>query len=83
MNDDLTVKVKGYLDKLEELKLLKVQNETKIQGLEEDKKECLDRIKALGYEDIEGAEKELVKLKEQLIEETNKIEQQMKEFGLC
>lgn len=77
MNNDLTQRVQLILNKVEQLKVKKIEDETNIKRYEEELSDCENKLKDLGYNNIEEADKAIKRLEENLIKECTEIESKL------
>ncbi len=82
MDQDLIARVQAVLTKVDNLKVSKIETETKIKSLEEDLKENLDKAKELGYNSIEELVAAQTQLEESVRQECDVIEKAFTEAGV-
>lgn len=74
MNEELINRVQEDLKKIEELKVQKIEAETKIKTIEESIESDLEKAKELGYNSLEELDQAQKDLEEKIKEECDKLE---------
>lgn len=82
MNNDLAIRVQNITNRMEALKVKKIEEETNAKRYESDLNECLEKLKELGYEDINSAEEAVKNLESLLVSECNELEQRFNEINV-
>lgn len=82
MDQDLITRVQNSLNKVEQLKVSKIETETKIKSLQESLDENLAKAKELGYNSIEELVDAQSKLEESIKKECEEVEKALKEAGV-
>lgn len=74
MQNETVTRVQVLLNKVESLKVKKIEDETKVKRFEEDLKECENNLKELGYNSVEEATLAMSSLETTLAKECSEIE---------
>ena len=74
MENELTQRVQKNLNELENLKVLKIETETKIKQHKEIINSCLEKAKELGYNSLEELEEAKNTLEPQILAECERLE---------
>lgn len=82
MDQDLITRVQTILTKVDNLKVSKIETETKIKSLEESLQENLDKAKELGYKSVEDLVKAQEQLEESIKAECDTVEKAFAEAGV-
>lgn len=82
MDQDLVSRVQALMSKVDNLKVSKIETETKIKSLEESLKENLDKAKELGYNSVEELVKAQASLEESIKQECDTLEKAFAEAGV-
>ena len=82
MNQELINRVQGLMSKVDNLKVAKIETETKVKALEEKLQENLDKAKELGYGSIEELVKAQEQLEESIKQECDAVEKALTEAGV-
>ena len=82
MNNELISRVQGLMSKVDNLKVAKIETETKVKALEEKLQENLDKAKELGYGSIEELVKAQEQLEESIKQECDIVEKALTEAGV-
>lgn len=82
MNNELISRVQGLMSKVDNLKVAKIETETKVKALEEKLQENLDKAKELGYGSIEELVKAQEQLEESIKQECDTVEKALTEAGV-
>jgi uncharacterized protein YehS (DUF1456 family) len=82
MNNELISRVQGLMAKVDNLKVAKIETETKVKALEEKLQENLDKAKELGYGSIEELVKAQEQLEESIKQECDAVEKALTEAGV-
>ena len=82
MDQDLVKKVQELMTKVDNLKVSKIETETKIKSLEESLKENLEKAKELGYNSVEELVQAQTQLEESIKQECDVVEKALKEAGV-
>lgn len=82
MDQNLIARVQGLMTKVDNLKVSKIETETKIKSLEESLKENLEKAKELGYNSVEELVQAQTQLEESVKQECDVVEKALKEAGV-
>ena len=82
MDQNLIARVQGLMSKVDNLKVSKIETETKIKSLEESLKENLEKAKELGYNSVEELVQAQAQLEESVKQECDLVEKALKEAGV-
>jgi phosphosulfolactate synthase (CoM biosynthesis protein A) len=82
MDQNLIARVQGLMTKVDNLKVSKIETETKIKSLEESLKENLEKAKELGYNSVEELVQAQTQLEESVKQECDLVEKALKEAGV-
>lgn len=82
MDQNLIARVQGLMSKVDNLKVSKIETETKIKSLEESLKENLEKAKELGYNSVEELVQAQTQLEESVKQECDLVEKALKEAGV-
>lgn len=82
MDQNLISRVQGLMTKVDNLKVSKIETETKIKSLEESLKENLEKAKELGYNSVEELVQAQTQLEESVKQECDLVEKALKEAGV-
>lgn len=82
MNQDLVSRVQGLMTKVDNLKVSKIETETKIKALEESLQENLNKAKELGYNSVEELVAAQTQLEESIKQECDTVEKALLEAGV-
>ena len=82
MQNETVTRVQVLLNRVESLKVKKIEDETKVKRFEEDLKECENNLKELGYNTVEEATLAMQNLEATLAKECAEIETILNELNL-
>lgn len=82
MDQDLIARVQAVMTKVDNLKVSKIETETKIKSLEESLQENLNKAKELGYNSIEELVAAQTQLEESIKQECETVEKAFAEAGV-
>ena len=82
MQNETVTRVQVLLNRVESLKVKKIEDETKLKRFEEDLKECENNLKELGYNTVEEATLAMQNLEATLTKECAEIETILDELNL-
>lgn len=74
MNNELIARVQADIAKVDQLKVSKIESETKIKTLEENINSLLEKAKELGYNSLEELEQAQVSLESAIKTECEEVE---------
>ena len=82
MNQELTNRVTNLMSKADNLKVQKIENETKLKTLQENLAQDLEAAKELGYNSLEEMVAAQTQLEEAIRKECDEVEKAFNEAGV-
>lgn len=82
MNQELTNRVTNLMSKADNLKVQKIENETKLKTLQENLAQDLEAAKELGYNSLEEMVAAQIQLEEAIRKECDEVEKAFNEAGV-